>query len=255
MSSSKAKGFVHITTPSQSSNQEFGHVDPAWVCSGNVGPLPAYVWHPQSNATAAGQQDTTNAESQLHAGHDQRHNSHNSHSLQPAIPNGQPGRASTSTDQQPPQVRTAHGEYRCSECFLVFQKRHLLKYVVPSHCRNELTLTQHQVDISGPTSLQTSAHTSGVTSASVKSETSSAMSSQSTPQTYRSGMICFVLTRDANMQKVAANCAKGRTIWADTFARSMREAHRFRMPCVASYVHVTSHDVCLKGIDESPCRG
>jgi hypothetical protein len=54
------------------------------------------------------------------------------------------------------------------------------------------------------------------------------------------------------MKKVAVNYARGRTIWSDTFERSMREAHRVRMLCIAN--RSSSSDVCLKGIDEFSCR-
>ena len=250
MSSSKAERQVNYTTlssSSSSSNPKFDHVDPSWLCSGIDGPLSPYEWQLQTDTTAAGQQDTTLVEDQPQAVHDQRQTSHNSRSLLHTTPDGQPG----SRDVPPPQSRTTDGVYRCSECHLVFQKRHLLKYVSPSSCRDDLTLTQYQVDTSGSISLPTSAHTSDVTSASVRGETSTATSWQSTPQMHCSRVTWFVLTRDASMQKEEAKYARGRTIWRDTFGLSMKEAHRLRMPCVASCL--VSRDVCPKHIDEISC--
>jgi hypothetical protein len=232
VSSSKAEGLVHYTTLSASSNHEFGHVDPAWICSGNSGPLPQYVCHSSSNATAAGQHGTTNVEDQPQADHNQRHNSHNSHSLPHTTPDGQPG----SRDVPPPQSRTADGAYRCSECLLVFQKRHLLKYVNPPYCKDELTLTQYLVDTSGFISLPTSAQILGATSDSVRSETSIATSSRSTPQTCHKRMSYFVITRDASMQKGEAKYARGGTIWPDTSVLSTRKTRRFLMPYVVCRV-------------------
>ena len=246
MSSSKAeRPFHHTSTPAP--NRKFDHVDPSWLCSGSYGPLSPYEWHLQTDTTAAGQQDTTTVEDQPQAGHDQRQNSHNSRSLPQTTPDGQAG----SRDVPPLQSCTTDGVYRCSECHLVFPKRHLLKYVSPSECRDELTLIPNQVDTSGFISLPTSAHTSDVTSASVRGETSTATSWQSTPQMHCSRVTCFVLTRDASMQKGEAKYARGSTIWRDTSVLSMREAHRSRMSCVASCV--ADRDVCFKKIDEIFC--
>ena len=231
---------------SSSSNPKFDHVDPSWLCSGTDGPLSPYEWQLKTNATAAGQQDTAIVEDQPQTGHDQRQTSHNSHSLPHTTPDGQPG----SRDVPPPQSRTTDGVYRCSECHLVFQKRHLLKYVCLSNCGGQVTLTQYQVDILGSISLPTSAHIRSATSDSVRSETSTATSSQSTLQTHCSWVTSFVLTQDASMPKRAAKFARGRTTWRDTFVLSMGEAHRSRMPRVVNCV--TNLDLCPKNTDESP---
>lgn len=190
------------------------------------------MWHPSSNTTAAGQQDTTTVEDRPQAGHDQRHNLHNSHSLPHTTPDGQAG----NRDVLPPQSRTADGAYKCSECLLVFPKRHLLKYDDSPFSKYEPQLTQCLADTSEFIFLPTSAHMLSATSDSVRSETSIATSSQSTPQRRRSRMVCSVLTQDASMQKGEAKYARGEIIWPDTSVPSMREAHRFRMPCVVSCV-------------------
>jgi hypothetical protein len=239
VSFSKAKGPFHYTTPSPSSDREFVHVDPSWLCSGNDGPLPPYAWHSQTDATAAGQQNTFIVEDQAQAGHDQHHTSHNSHSLQQTTPNEQPGRR----DAPPTQRRAADGVYRCSECQLVFPKRHLLKYVDPFHYETDIALIRYQADTSGLTPLSTSVRTTAVGSASVRSATSSDTSSQSTPQRHRSPMTYFVRTRDASMRKEEVESARGKTIWPDTSARSMKEARRFLMPRALPVVNI-SCEVC-----------
>ena len=195
------------------------------------------MWHPSSNTTAAGQQDTTTVEDRPQAGHDQRHNLHNSHSLPHTTPDGQAG----NRDVLPPQSRTADGAYKCSECLLVFPKRHLLKYDDSPFSKYEPQLTQCLADTSEFIFLPTSAHMLSATSDSVRSETSTATSLRSIVPTSHSWMAYFALTQDASMQKGEAKYARGRTIWPDTSVRSMREAHRFRMPCVAS--HLTSRDI------------
>ena len=229
MSSSKAERQVHFTTSTPAPNPKFDHVNPSWLLSGTDGPLSPYEWQSQTDTTAAGQHDTTTVEDQREAGHDQHHNSHNSHSLPQVTQDRQHG----NRDAPPPRSRITDGVYRCSECLLVFQKRHLLKYVNPSHRKSGTTLTRQQADTSGFISLPTSAHTLNATSDSVRSETSIVTLSQGTLQTRRSRMTYSVLTQDASMPKGEAEYARGRTIWPDTSARSMREVYRSRMPFVA----------------------
>lgn len=229
---------VHYTTLPPSSTRDFDYVDPTWLYSGDYGPLPPFARQSQIDATAAGQQDTPVVKDRSQASYEQRHNSHNSHSLRHATPDRQAGRTNTLPGQQRTQSRrTTDGVCKCSECHLVFQKRHLLKYVNVSHCRTDLTLIRYPAVTSGCISLPTSAHTTVVRSASARSETLTATSSQSTLQRLRSEMTYFALARDACTQKGKAKYARGRTIWPDTSVLSMREARRFRMPCEASCKH------------------
>jgi len=123
---------LHSQNPSGSTGLENQHlhlpfqfIDPAWVRSGNGGPLPHYDWGPSSSTTTPAGQG-----------------------------GGVQGGSLAETPSPVAASQPTTDAFQCETCSEIFPKRHLLKYTLPIltvHCRySHNSGSKHHKKHSGP---------------------------------------------------------------------------------------------------------